>query len=264
MKIEFNGKTAIVSGSTSGIGFAIALGLARSGARVILNGRHEDRVEKAAAQLRALVPGADVSGIAADLATAKGAEEFIAAAGPTDILVNNLGIFEPKSFGDISDADWLRFFETNVLSGVRLSRKYLPSMIARNWGRIIFISSESALNTPPEMIHYGMTKTAQLAVSRGLAELTAGTGVTVNSVLPGPTRSEGVADFFRQMAEDEGIAQAEMEARFIAEHRPSSLLKRLADVEEVANMVVYLCSVQASATNGAAVRVDGGVVKTIA
>jgi NAD(P)-dependent dehydrogenase (short-subunit alcohol dehydrogenase family) len=264
MKIEFNGKTAIVSGSTSGIGFAIGLGLARSGARVILNGRHEYRVEKAVAQLRALAPGADVSGIAADLANAKGVEDFIAAAGPADIVVNNLGIFEPKSFRDISDADWLRFFETNVLSGIRLSRKYLPSMIARNWGRIIFISSESALNTPPEMIHYGMTKTAQLAVSRGLAELTAGTGVTVNSVLPGPTRSEGVGDFFRQMAEDEGITQAEMEARFIAEHRPSSLLKRLADVEEVANMVVYLCSIQASATNGAAVRVDGGVVKTIA
>jgi NAD(P)-dependent dehydrogenase (short-subunit alcohol dehydrogenase family) len=264
MKIEFKGKTAIVTGSTSGIGFAIGLGLAQSEARVILNGRDEARVGNAVAKMRALAPSADVSGTSADLATANGVEAFISAAGPADILVNNLGIFEPKPFGEISDADWLRFFETNVLSGVRLSRHYLPSMIEQNWGRIIFISSESALNTPAEMIHYGMTKTAQLAVSRGLAELTAGTGVTVNSVLPGPTRSEGVGDFFRQMAEGEGISQAEMEARFIAEHRPSSLLRRLANVEEVANMVVYLCSVQASATNGAAVRVDGGVVKMIA
>ncbi len=264
MKIEFNGKTAIVTGSTSGIGFAIGLGLAQSGARVILNGRNEQRVHEAVAKMRALAPGENISGIAADLATAKGCETFLAAAGPADILVNNLGIFEPKPFGEISDADWLRFFETNVLSGVRLSRHYLPQMIARNWGRIIFVSSKSALNTPAEMIHYGMTKTAQLAVSRGLAELTAGTGVTVNSVLPGPTRSEGVGDFFGRMARDEGISQAEMEARFIAQHRPSSLLKRLAEVEEVANMVVYLCSAQASATNGASVRVDGGVVKTIA
>jgi NAD(P)-dependent dehydrogenase (short-subunit alcohol dehydrogenase family) len=264
MKIEFNGKVAIVTGSTSGIGFAIALGLAQSGARVILNGRLDDRVQKAVTLLRAQAPGADVSGIAADLGSAKGAEAFTAAAGSADILVNNLGIFEPKPFGEISDADWLRFFEVNVLSGVRLSRHYLPKMIERNWGRIIFVSSESALNTPPEMIHYGMTKTAQLAISRGLAELTAGTGVTVNSVLPGPTRSEGVGDFFQQMAKAEGVTQPEMEARFIAEHRPSSLLKRLADVEEVANMVIYLCSTQASATNGAAVRVDGGVVKTIA
>jgi NAD(P)-dependent dehydrogenase (short-subunit alcohol dehydrogenase family) len=264
MKIAFDGKTAIVTGSTSGIGYAIGLGLAQSGAKVILNGRDAKRLEAAVAKMRAEAPGAQISGIAADLATAPGCESFIAAAARADILVNNLGIFEPKAFAEIPDADWLRFFETNVLSGVRMARHYLPKMLENNWGRIIFISSESALNTPPEMIHYGMTKTAQLAVSRGLAELTAGTGVTVNAVLPGPTRSEGVGDFFGRMAEAEGVSQAEMETRFIADHRPSSLLKRLATVEEVANMVVYLCSAQASATNGAALRVDGGVVKTIA
>jgi len=264
LNIEFGGKTAIVTGSTSGIGFAIALGLATSGARVILNGRHAARLDQAVAKLRGLAPNAEISGVAADLATEEGAQAFVDQAATTDILVNNMGIFEPQAFGDISDADWLRFFETNVMSGIRVSRHYLPQMIARNWGRIIFISSESALNTPPEMIHYGVTKTAQLAVSRGLAELTAGTGVTVNAVLPGPTRSEGVGDFFKKMADEQGLSQGEMEARFIAEHRPTSLLRRLAEVEEVANMVVYLCSTQASATNGAAVRVDGGVVKFIA
>jgi len=263
MKIDLTGKTAVVTGSTSGIGFAIAQGLALSGARVILNGRADDRVRAAVSKLVDRAPDADVSGVTADLATAAGVEKFLALVGDADILVNNLGIFEPKPFLEIPDSDWLRFFETNVLSGVRMSRAFLPKMLAKNWGRIVFISSESALNTPPEMIHYGMTKTAQLAVSRGLAELTAGSGVTVNSVLPGPTRSEGVADFFGKMAADAGVSQPEMEARFIAEHRPSSLLRRLASVEEVANMVVYVCSPQASATNGAALRVDGGVVKMI-
>lgn len=264
MKIDLGGRTALVTGSTSGIGFAIAKGLAEAGASVVVNGRVAARVEEAVAKLRAAVPGAEASGVAADLAAAAGVEAFASKVESADILVNNLGIFEPRPFLEIPDADWLRFFETNVLSGVRMSRLYLPKMLAKNWGRIVFISSESALNTPPEMIHYGMTKTAQLAVSRGLAELTAGTGVTVNSALPGPTRSEGVSDFFAKMAAEAGVSQAEMEARFIAEHRPTSLLRRLASVEEVANMVVYLCSPQASATNGAALRVDGGVVKYIA
>jgi NAD(P)-dependent dehydrogenase (short-subunit alcohol dehydrogenase family) len=264
MNIDLTGKTAVVTGSTSGIGFAIAQGLATSGARVILNGRKDDRVRAAVAKLVQSAPGADVSGVTADLATSEGVAAFLAAVADVDILVNNLGIFEPKPFLDIPDADWLRFFETNVLSGVRMSRAFLPKMLAKNWGRIVFISSESALNIPPEMVHYGMTKTAQLAISRGLAEMTTGSGVTVNSVLPGPTRSEGVADFFAKMAADEGVSQPEMEARFVAEHRPSSLLRRLASVEEVANMVVYVCSPQAAATNGAALRVDGGVVKTIA
>jgi NAD(P)-dependent dehydrogenase (short-subunit alcohol dehydrogenase family) len=264
MNIDLSGKTAVVTGSTSGIGFAIAKGLAEAGARVIVNGRQQARVDEAVAKLRAEARAPDALGVAADLATAEGAEQFFAKVGDADILVNNLGIFEPKPVLEIPDADWLRFFETNVLSGIRMARRYLPNMLARNWGRIVFISSESALNTPPEMVHYGMTKTAQLAVSRGLAETTAGTGVTVNSVLPGPTRSEGVGDYFAKLAAEAGVTQTEMEARFIAEHRPTSLLRRLASVEEVANMVVYVCSPQASATNGAALRVDGGVVKHIA
>jgi NAD(P)-dependent dehydrogenase (short-subunit alcohol dehydrogenase family) len=264
MKIDLGGKTALVTGSTSGIGFAIAKGLAEAGASVILNGRAAARVDEAVARLRAAVPGAEVKGVAADLATAEGAGQCAARVADVDILVNNLGIFEPTPFLEIPDADWLRFFETNVLSGVRMARNYLPKMLEKNWGRIVFISSESALNTPVEMVHYGMTKTAQLAVSRGIAESTVGTGVTVNSVLPGPTRSEGVSDFFARMAAEAGVPQAEMEARFIAEHRPTSLLRRLASVEEVANMVVYVCSPQASATNGAALRVDGGVVKFVA
>jgi len=209
------------------------------------------------------VKGARVDGIAADLATAAGVAQFIARAGEADILVNNLGIFEPKPFTEIDDADWERFFQANVMSGVRLSRHYLPRMIERKWGRIVFISSESGVQIPAEMIHYGMTKTAQLALSRGMAETTAGTGVTVNAVLPGPTRSDGVADFFGKLAKDKGVPQSELEAGFVAQHRPSSLLGRLATVEEVAAMVVYVCSPQASATNGAALRVDGGVVRSI-
>lgn len=264
MNIDLSGRTAIVTGSTSGIGFAIAQGLAAAGARVVVNGRGAERVEAAVARLRAALPEADVLGVAADLGTAQGVARISAEVTDADILINNMGIFEPKPFLDIPDADWLRFFEVNVLSGVRMSRVYLPGMLARNWGRIVFISSESALNTPPEMVHYGMTKTAELAISRGLAESTRGTGVTVNAVLPGPTRSKGVADFFGKMAADAGISQGEMEARFIAEHRPTSLIGRLATPEEVANMVVYVSSPQASATNGAALRVDGGVVKHIA
>jgi len=264
MKIDLTGKHAVVTGSSAGIGFAIAHGLAASGAAVVVNGRSAKTTEAAVRRLIDLVPGAKIEGIAADLATAEGVAEFVRRVGTTDILVNNLGIFEPKPFAAITDDDWHRFFDTNVLSGIRLSRAYLPAMVARNWGRIVFISSESGLNIPVEMIHYGTTKTAQLAISRGLAEQVAGTGVTVNAVLPGPTRSEGVGDFFAKLAREKGVTQDEMESQFIAQNRPSSLLRRLATVDEVANMVVYVCSEQASATTGAALRVDGGVVRSIA
>jgi NAD(P)-dependent dehydrogenase (short-subunit alcohol dehydrogenase family) len=264
MIIDLSGKRAIVTGSTAGIGFAIASGLAESGAAVVLNGRSQASVDAAIGRLAARLPRAKVEGVAADLATAAGVAAFLERCGDADILVNNLGIFEPKPFEEITDDDWHRFFDTNVLSGIRMSRHVLPGMRRRNWGRIVFISSESGLNIPVEMIHYGMTKTAQLAISRGLAESVAGTGVTVNAVLPGPTRSEGVADFFAKLAREQGVSQAEMETQFIAQHRPTSLLGRLATVEEVANMVVYVCSPQASATNGAALRVDGGVVRSIA
>ncbi len=264
MKIDLSNKRAVVTGSTLGIGFAIAKGLAEAGARVIINGRSETSVTKAVAALKAALPAAQVDGVAGDLATAAGVEAFLRAVPETDILVNNLGIFEPKPFEDIPDADWQRFFETNVMSGIRLSRAYVPGMRKKSWGRIVFISSESGLQIPVEMIHYGMTKTAQLAISRGLAEALAGTGVTVNAVLPGPTRSDGVADFFGKMAKEQGVPQVQMEKEFIAQHRPSSIIKRLATVEEVANMVVYACSEQASATTGAALRVDGGVVRSIA
>lgn len=263
MKIDLSNKRAVVTGSTLGIGFAIAEGLAECGASVVLNGRSEAAVAKAQERLAAQVPGARVEGVAADLATAAGVEKLIAQVPAADILVNNLGIFEPKPFEEIPDADWQRFFDTNVMSGIRLSRAYVPGMRKKDWGRVVFISSESGLNIPVEMVHYGMTKTAQLAVSRGLAASLAGTGVTVNAVLPGPTRSEGVADFFGKMAKEAGVSQAEMEKQFIAEHRPSSILRRLATPDEVANMVVYVCSPQASATTGAALRVDGGVVSTI-
>jgi NAD(P)-dependent dehydrogenase (short-subunit alcohol dehydrogenase family) len=263
MKIDLSGKRAVVTGSTSGIGFAIIRGLAEAGAAVVINGRSQKNIDGATRRLHEHIPQAKVEGIAADLANAAGVAAFVARVGAADILVNNLGIFEPKPFADISDADWQRFFETNVMSGVRMSRHYLPAMVRRGWGRVVFISSESALNIPVEMVHYGMTKTAQLAISRGLAETVAGTGVTVNAVLPGPTRSEGVADFFAKIAKDEGVAVEELEKQFIATHRPTSLTKRLATVDEVASMVVYVCSPQASATTGAAPRVDGGVVQYI-
>jgi len=264
MKIELTNKHAIVTGSTSGIGFAIAQGLAAAGAAVTINGRNQRTVDAAKKRLGEQVPHAKVDGIAADLATAAGVSEFLQRISDADILVNNLGIFEPKPFAAITDEDWQRFFDTNVMSGVRLSRHYLPLMMSRGWGRIVFISSESGLNIPPEMIHYGMTKAAQLAVSRGLAEAAAGTGVTVNAVLPGPTRSEGVAEFFAKLAKEQSISNDEMEKQFIAKNRPTSLIQRLATVDEVANLVVYVCSPQASATTGAALRVDGGVVRSIA
>jgi NAD(P)-dependent dehydrogenase (short-subunit alcohol dehydrogenase family) len=263
MQIRLDGKRALVSGSTAGIGFAIAKGLAAAGAHVVLNGRDPQRVAAAVRCLGAEVPGAVVDGVAADLGTAAGVDLLVGRVPEVNVLVNNLGIFEPKDFADIADDDWQRFFDVNVMSGVRLSRAYLPGMLSRDWGRVVFIASESALNIPPEMIHYGLTKTAQLALSRGLAEMTAGTGVTVNAVLPGPTRSEGVAEFFGRMAAEHGVPVETMERDFIREHRPTSLLRRLATVEEVANMVVYACSPQASATNGAALRVDGGVVRSI-
>ncbi|RUL66748.1 SDR family oxidoreductase [Dyella dinghuensis] len=263
MRIELHNKTAIVTGSTAGIGLAIASGLAASGAHVVVTGRTQARVDTALATIAKDVPNAKVSGIAGDLGTREGAEQLIAAVPDTDILVNNLGIFEPKAFFDIPDEEWLRFFEVNVLSGVRLSRHYAQGMAKRGWGRIQFISSESGVQIPPEMVHYGTTKTAQLAVSRGLAETLAGTGVTVNAILPGPTRSEGVGDFFGKIAAEKRVTQADVERDFIATHRPTSLIKRLATVEEVANLSVYLASEQASATTGAAVRVDGGVVRSI-
>jgi NAD(P)-dependent dehydrogenase (short-subunit alcohol dehydrogenase family) len=263
MDLRLEGKTAFVSGSTAGIGFAIASGLAAQGARVWVNGRGEERVAGAKKRLGEAQTGSAAEGIAADLATQEGAERVFAALPDVDILVNNLGIFEPKPFDEITDEDWRRFFEANVLSGIRLSRHYVSGMRKRNWGRVLFISSESALNIPVEMIHYGMTKTAQLAVSRGLAETVAGTGVTVNAVLPGPTKSEGVATFVEQMAQAQKIDFAQAEADFFKNQRPTSLLRRFATVDEVANMAVYLASPAASATNGSALRVDGGVVKLV-
>jgi NAD(P)-dependent dehydrogenase (short-subunit alcohol dehydrogenase family) len=263
MKIDLSGRRAVISGSTAGIGFAIAKGLAEAGAAVVINGRGESAVKDAVRQLTQAVPGAVAEGVAADLATPEGVAEFLRRAGAADILVNNVGIFEPKPFDEITDTDWQRFFDVNVMSGIRLSRHFLPAMRAKSWGRVVFISSESALNIPTEMIHYGMTKTAQLAVARGLAQAMAGTGVTVNSVLPGPTRSKGVVDFLREMAKNSHQPMETIEKEFIAKHRPSSVIRRFATPEEVANMVVFVCSEQASATTGSALRVDGGVIQYI-
>jgi len=264
VRIDLNGKKALVTGSTAGIGRAIAHGLASAGARVVINGRRQASVEASLRQLRSELPAADLVGVAADVSTEAGCRALVQAGGSIDILVNNAGIFEAKEFLQIPDQDWARFFETNVMSGVRLSRAWLPGMLKRNWGRIVFISSESGLHIPKEMIHYGVTKTAQLAVSRGLAELTAGSAVTVNSVLPGPTRSDGVEQFLQAMARQSGTSAELVAAEFVKQHRSTSLLQRFATVEEVANMVVYVCSPQASATNGAALRVEGGIVRTIA
>ena len=264
MKIDLTGKTALVTGSTYGIGHAIARGLAGAGAEVVVNGRTQAKVDAAAAAIAKAVPGARVRGIAADVSTAAGCMALAAAQPEVDILINNAGIFEPKGFLDIPDSDWSRFFEVNVMSGVRLSRAYLPGMLKRNWGRIVFISSESALNIPKEMIHYGMTKTAQLAVSRGLAEMTRGTAVTVNAVLPGPTMSEGVEAFVNELAKQNGKSLEQAAAQFVKQHRPTSLLQRFAAPEEIANMVVYVASKEASATNGASLRAEGGIVNSIA
>ena len=261
MDLGLKGKCALVTGSTAGIGFAIAKALAHEGARVIVNGRTSTGVDRALATLNAKKK-LEVVGFAADLSKAEAAEDVVRRHPDIEILVNNLGIFEPKPFEQIGDDDWRRFFDVNVLSGVRLARLVLPAMKERNWGRIIFISSESAVQIPAEMIHYGTTKTAQLAVSRGLAETLAGTGITVNCVLPGPTRSRGVGDFVEALAKSEGKSFADYEKEFFTNVRPTSLLKRFAMPDEVASMVAYVASPLASATTGAALRVDGGVVKS--
>ncbi|QDA60999.1 SDR family NAD(P)-dependent oxidoreductase [Hymenobacter jejuensis] len=262
MDLQLTNKIALVTGSTAGIGLAIAQQLAAEGAEVIITGRTEGRIQEAIRSISAQVSGAKVRGVAVDFGHADEVQHLLREVPEVDILVNNVGIFEPKPFAEITDEEWMRFFEVNVMSGVRLSRQYFPLMLRKNWGRVLFISSESGLQIPAEMIHYGTTKTAQLGVARGLAELTKGTGVTVNSVLPGPTASEGVQEFLQKMS-TEGKSPEEAETEFFQNARPSSLLQRFATTEEVASMVVYLASPLASATNGASVRVDGGVIRSI-
>lgn len=263
MKIDLSGKTAIVTGSTLGIGFASARGLAEAGAAVIVNGRKPDTVERAVGALKDAVTGADIRGVVADVGTAEGCDALVDAQPACDILVNNAGIFGPQDVFETPDSEWTRFFEVNVLSGVRLSRAYLPGMAERGWGRVLFLSSESALNIPADMIHYGFTKTAALAIARGLAKRMAGTGVTVNSILPGPTLSEGVADMLRDEQARTGQSLEDAARAFVMAERPSSIIQRMATPEEVANVIVYVASPQASATTGAALRVDGGVVDSI-
>jgi NAD(P)-dependent dehydrogenase (short-subunit alcohol dehydrogenase family) len=261
MNLRLEGRLALVSGSTAGIGHAIATALAAEGARVIVNGRTQAAVDAAVARIGPAA-GGEAIGFAGDLSTAAAAEALVAAHPGIEILVNNLGIFEPKPFEDIADAEWTRFFEVNVLSGVRLARLVLPAMRRANWGRIVFISSESAVQIPAEMIHYGMTKTAQLAVSRGLAEAVAGTGITVNSILPGPTRSRGVGDFVEALAKAGGESLEAYEKKFFETARPTSLIKRFETPEEIATMVAYIASPLSSGTTGAAIRVDGGCLKS--
>lgn len=261
MELGIKDKVALVTGSTAGIGLASAIALAREGAQVIVNGRQPARVEEAIAAVKQAAPGAAVTGVAADLGTAAGAAALIAAVPQLDILINNMGVFEPVAFEAITDEAWLSIFETNVLSGVRLSRHYLPRMLKAGWGRIIFVSSESAVQIPSEMIHYGVTKLAQVGVARGMAELTIGTGVTVNTVLPGPTWSEGVERFVEQLAQANGLSVAEQERDFFKTARPSSLLQRFATPAEVADMIAYVASERAAATNGASLRVEGGIIR---
>lgn len=263
MHIDLSGKHAVVSGSTGGIGLAIVEGLAAAGASVVVNGRHADKVEQAIAKVREKHPQAKLFAFAGDLGSAEGCAALVREHPQCDILVNNLGVYGPQDFFEIADAEWTRFFETNVMSGVRLAREYAPGMAERGWGRVVFLSSESAQNIPADMIHYGFSKTAVLAISRGLAKRMAGTGVTVNAVLPGPTLSEGVGEMLAEQVRETGKSLEEVGAEFVRENRPSSIIQRLATVEEVANMVVYTCSTQASATSGAALRVDGGVVDAL-
>lgn len=260
MTATLSGSTAVVTGSTAGIGYAIAEELARAGAAVVVNGRSQARVDAALAALRAAVPGAQLSGVAADLANAQGAAEFIAAVPQTDILINNLGIFVPTDFADIQDEEWQRLWDANVMSGVRLSRHYFSGMLERDRGRVVFLSSESGLQIPAEMIHYGVTKAAQIALARGMAQLTSGTQVTVNSVLAGPTRSEGVGVFVEQLAEQQGVSAAEFEQQFFQTVRPTSLLRRFAEPAEIARVVAFVASPAASVVNGSAIRAEGGLV----
>ena len=263
MDLKIKDKVAFISGSTAGIGFAIAKRLLTEGVRVVINGRTQQGVDKAVQELQSLDKYYNVSGIAADFSKKEDVNKIFAALPAVDILVNNAGIFEPKPFADIPDEDWYRFFEVNVMSGVRLSRHYFPKMLDQSWGRIIFISSESGVFIPDEMIHYGMTKTAQIAVSRGLAELTKGTNVTVNAILPGPTLSKGVGGFIEDLSKAGNKSTEEVEADFFRNMRPTSLLQRFADVEEVADTVAYYVSALASATNGASIRVEGGLIRSI-
>lgn len=263
MKIDLSNTTAVVTGSTEGIGVAAAAGLAAAGARVVINGRKPEALDKAVAELKAELPQAQVRAVAADLGTAEGCAALVAAVPDADILVNNVGIYGTKPFFDIADADWQQIFDVNVMSGVRLARAYMRGMLERNWGRVVFLSSESGINIPDDMLHYGFSKTAVLALSRGLAKMARGTGVTVNAVLPGPTFSKGVEDFLAETATREGKTIEEAGLAFVKTNRPTSIIQRVATAEEVANMIVYACSREASATTGAALRVEGGIVESI-
>lgn len=257
MDLQLKGKTAIVTGGSAGIGLAITKALVAEGVTVTVPGRSKEKLDKALAEIK------NVTAVVADVATAEGADALIQQVSDTDILVNNLGIYEPKPFAEITDADWLKIFEANVLSGVRLSRHYFPKMLVRKQGRVIFISSESGIMTPPEMIHYGVTKSSQLAISRGLAELTKGTGVTVNTIMPGPTRSEGIVDFLKNISSEKNPTPEQAEKEFFEKHRSSSLLQRLIESEEIASLVAFIASPLSAATNGAAIRAEGGLLRSI-
>ncbi|HAS1785942.1 MULTISPECIES: SDR family NAD(P)-dependent oxidoreductase [Enterobacter cloacae complex] len=263
MDLQLSGKTALVTGATAGIGLAIARTLAREGVAVTITGREKAKLQNAVADISSAAPGVPVSAVIADLGSAEGAETLFAACPDTDILINNLGFYEAKPFADITDEDWLRMIDINVMSGVRLSRHYFPRMLERSWGRVIFMSSEVGAFTPPDMVHYGVSKSAQLAVSRGMAELTKGTGVTVNSVLPSATRSDGIIEYLRQTAPEPGMTDRAIEEHFFRTYRPSSLIARMIEADEIAAMVALLASPLGAASNGAAVRVEGGTFRSI-